>query len=224
MTKLQCFASSSVPITDYNPLMIDSKSLPFSQRADQVRIVRSTEGNESAILDRISAHRKALSSVLYTCIAKGHRANPVIGIKVEKVYAAPVLLSGLGALVLTKKDIDTIDHHFQQTLLQLLRLHNSTPCCVIFFFASCMPGAALIHMRQLSLFSMICRLDPKNLLYQYAQNFFTSAVSFKGSWFLQIQNWCLLYQLPHHHPSDLIKHPLPKNKCSSMVKKNVICF
>ena len=84
-----------------------------------MRIVRSTEGNESAILDRTSAHRKALAPVLYTGIAKGHRANPVIGIKVEKVYAAPVLLSGLGALVLTKKDIDTIDHHFKQTLLHL---------------------------------------------------------------------------------------------------------
>ena len=94
------------------PITIDNIDIDYGMSADHVGIVRSTEGNQSAILDRISAHRKALASVLYTGIAKGHRANPALGIRVEKMYATPVLLSGLSALVLTKKDIDTIDHHF----------------------------------------------------------------------------------------------------------------
>ena len=183
-TKLQCFSPFRDPvITESNPLKINGMGIPFAATADHVGIVRSIEGNGPAILDRISAHRKALASVLFTGIAKGHRANPILGIRIEKVYATPVLLSGLVALVLTKSDIDMIDHHFQESIGQLLRLHKGTPRCIIFFLAGCLPGAALVHMRQLSLFGMICRLDPSNLLHQHASNFFSAAVQFRGSWF-----------------------------------------
>ena len=150
-----------------------------------------------------------MASVLFTGIAKGHRANPILGIRIEKVYATPVLLSGLGALVLTKSDIDMIDHHFQESIGQLLRLHKGTPRCVIFFLAGCLPGAALVHMRQLSLFGMICRLDPSNLRHQHASNLFSAAVQFRGSWFNQIRKWCLMYRIPH--PSSLFARPLHKD-------------
>ena len=204
-TKLQLFNSTSrdTNISNFNPLKINGKPVPFSSKAEHVGIIRHVDGNGPAVLDRITAHRKALASVLFTGMAKGHRANPAIGIRVEKIYGTPVLLSGLAALVLTKREIDMIDHHYQETIRQLLRLHKNTPRCVLFFLAGCLPGAALIHMRQLNLFGMICRMGPQNLLHQHARNFLTSVVQFKGSWFVQIRKWCLLYHLPH--PSELFE-------------------
>ena len=133
-TKLQCFSSSSELVNDTNPLRINGKVIPLTKTADHVGIQRSIEGNGPAIYDRIAAHRKALASVLFTGLAKGHRANPMLGIRIEKVYATPVLLSGIGALVLTKSEVDMIDHHFQESLRQILRLHNGTPRCVVFFW------------------------------------------------------------------------------------------
>ena len=182
----------------------------------------SIDGNGPAILDRITAHRKALSAILFSGLAKGHRSNPMVGMRVERIFATPVLLSGIAALVLTKKDINMIDHHYQETLRQPLRLHHKTPRCCIYFLAGSLPGAALVHIRQLNLFSMICRLDKRNILYQHASNWFSSAVYFKGSWFHQIREWCLLYGLPH--PSLLFAQPPAKNIFKTTVKKHVISY
>ena len=115
-----------------------------------------------------------------------------------------------------------IDSHYQETIRQLLRLYKNTPRCVLFFLAGTLPGAALIHIRQLNLFGMICRLGQHSLLYQHAKNFLTSVVCFKGSWFHQIRKWCLLYHLAH--PSDLFEHPPPKEEFKRMVKKSVIQY
>ena len=221
-TVLQCFSTSLPNDEEFNPLKINGKTIPFSSRADHVGIVRSIDGNGPALLDRITAHRKALSAILFSGLAKGHRSNPMVGIRVEKIFATPVLLSGIAALVLSKKDISLIDRHYQETLRQLLRLHRNTPRCCIYFLAGCLPGAALVHMRQLNLFSMICRLDKRNLLYQHAYNWFSSAVHFRGSWFHQIREWCLLYGLPH--PSILFNQPLDKNIFKTTVKKHVVRY
>ena len=69
---------------------------------------------------------------------------------------------------------------------------------------------------------MICRLNPDNLLYQHARNFFSGAVNFRGSWFLQIRKLCLMYSLPH--PSVLFQQALPKERFKSMMKKKIIVF
>ena len=100
---------------------------------------------------RISAHRKALASVLHTGIARSHRGNPASSIKIEKLYATPVLLSGISSLVLSSNEVRLIDNHYAETLRCLLRLHKKTPRCVTFFLAGSLPGTALIHMRQMSI-------------------------------------------------------------------------
>ena len=221
-TILQLYSKMKPDENDFNHLNINGKSIPFSSQASHVGIVRSIHGNEPAILDRITAHRKALAAVMFTGLAKGHRANPMISIRVEKIYATPVLLSGIASLVLTKKDIEMIDHHYQETLRRLLRLHRNTPRSFIYFLAGCLPGAALVHMRQLSLFSMICRLDSSNILYQHSKNVLSSVVHFRGSWLHQIREWCLMYQLPH--PSHLFERPLTKSTFKITVKKQVINY
>ena len=99
-TKLQAFATSSMEfVVEYarntHSLEINGAKLPFSQNAEHVGILRSTSGNGPTILARFAAHRKALQSVLHTGIAKGHRGNPSKGVKIDKLYAIPVLMSGL---------------------------------------------------------------------------------------------------------------------------------
>ena len=221
-TKLQCYdVSNNDHQLQYNPIEIDGIPVPFVHQTEHVGILRSTDGNCPTILDRFSAHRRALSSVMHTGLARGHRANPAVTIKIEKLYAVPVLFSGLAALVLSKKEVDMIDHHFLETIRQLLRLHKNTPRSAVFFLAGTLPGIALLHLRQLSLFSMICRL-PNNVLHKHALNVFSSVITFKGSWFQQIRDICLMYNLPH--PSVLLQSTMDKNKLKNLTKKHVISY
>ena len=95
-------------------------------------------------------------------------------VKVEKLYATPVLLSGLGTLVLSSKEVNLIEQHYRETLRQLLRLHKNSPRCVVYFLAGSIPGSAL---RQLNLFGMISRLIKTNLLHKHALAYFFLYVS-----------------------------------------------
>ena len=227
-TRLQVFSAvrtrteTDFPLT--NPININGLQIPFSDQAEHVGILRSPHGNLPAIMNRITAHKKALASILHVGAARSHRANPMMSIRVEKLYATPVLLSGIGSLVLLKKEMVVIEKYYCQSLCSLQRLPKNTPRCVTYFLGGSLPGEALLHMRQLDLFGMICRLRSENcnLLQKHAENFFSAAVSFRGSWFTQIRNYCLLYGLPH--PSSLIDHPPEKEVFKRIVKKKVISY
>ena len=41
---------------------------------------------------------------MHAGLAKGHRANPAASLRVETVFAVPVLLSGMACLVLSSKE------------------------------------------------------------------------------------------------------------------------
>ena len=89
----------------------------FVSEAEHVGILRTSEaGNMPNILSRMTAHTRALFSVLQTGIARGHHGNPAAAIRVEKLYGSPVLLSGLSSLVLSKAEQSPLDHHYKVNL------------------------------------------------------------------------------------------------------------
>ena len=130
-------------------------------------------------------------------------------------------MSGLAPLVLTKHDVLLIEQHYKETLRSLQRLHSGTPSSVTYFLAGSLPGTALLHLRQLTLFGMISRL-PENILHSHAKDIFTSTTLSKKSWFFQIRDLCLCYGLPH--PLDILSNPLSKEKFKTMVKSSVIDY
>ena len=188
--------------------------------AEHVGVIRAVSGNLPNVVQRISAHKRAIQAVLRNGRAKSHRANPAASLKDEQIYGTPVLLSGLSSLVLTKHEEKLISHHHLTTLRNLLRLYPKTPHPVIYFLAWSLPGEALLHLRQLSVLGMVSRLQ-NSLLHRHAYNAFTSRVK-SWSWFHQIPNICLQYQLPH--PLTFLTSPLPKDRYKALIKKHVINF
>ena len=59
-----------------NHLSLDGKSIDFSQSAEHVGILRSTDGNMPNILKRIGSHTKAINAALPTGMALAHSGNP----------------------------------------------------------------------------------------------------------------------------------------------------
>ena len=111
------------------------------------------------------SHKKALGAILHSGAALNHRGNLAGVIKVEKLYALPVLLSGTAGLVLTKSEENILDNHYTGTLKKLLKVCPNTPRSFVHFMCGSLPVSAFLHLRQLGLFSMISRLtdDPLNL-------------------------------------------------------------
>ena len=134
------------------------------------------------ILERVTAHRRALAAILPVCVALHHSANPTNGLKIEKIFAGPVLLSGLASLVLSTKEIGVIDRHHRMTLCRIQKLSRTTPDCVVFFLAGSLPATALLHLRQLGLLGMVARMEANSPLQQVGRQALLSNGRSK-SWF-----------------------------------------
>ena len=223
-TKLQVYSTKDMEdIVKYarmtNPITVNGDPINFVDSAEHVGMVRSTSGNLPTILARFTAHRKALGAVLHTGMARGHRGNPAASLRVEQLYGVPVLLSGLAPLVLSKKEEDSVGNHHKEILMNLQRLLPCTPRSVTSFLAGSLPGTALLHLRQLTIFGMICRLSG-NILHEHAVNIFSYVTPSSKSWFFQIRELCLSYNLPH--PLKQLKSPLSKESFKILINKNVL--
>ena len=131
------------------------------------------------------------------------------------------LYSGVATLILQKAEVDILAHHVKETIQNLLKLYSHTPEPVVFFLAGCLPGEALLHLKQLTLFGMICRL-PDNILHKIAQELLITASQTNKNWFAQIRTLCFTYNLPH--PLSLLSDPPKKEQYKRLLKNNITDF
>ena len=139
----------------------------------------------------------------------------------EKLYGLPVLFSGVASLVLNSNEINLINQHYKTIISNLLKLYDRTPNSFIYFIAGTLPGQAILHLRQLSLFSMICHL-PDDPLHARAKFALSTCDKGSKSWFSQVRGLCLQYGLPH--PLHLLHEPLSKSKFKKLVRFRVVDY
>ena len=225
-TKLQVYCSKGSQLEASiakltSCINITGDPIKFVEEAEHVGILRSVDGNLPHILSRFTAYRKSLFRIFPAGLAKGHRANPAIILSANSVYGFPVLFSGIASLVLTTTEVGILDQFVKVKLQRLQKLRDKTPACVVMFLGGQLPGKALLHLRQLTIFGMICRLT-QSFVYKIAVNQLTSAKQSSGSWFRQIRNLCLLYGLP---PAiSLLHKPLSKLAFKCLIKSKVISY
>ena len=225
-TKLQVYSGKSSETEAFlgkatSLLNISGHQIAFVDEAEHVGIVRSVAGNLPHLLSRFVAHRRAMFGILPVGLAMAHRGNPAANLQAHSTYCSPVLLSGMSSLVLSKVEMTIIDQYFKVTLQRLQKLRDKTPLCVVLFLGGYLPGKALLHLRILSLFGMICRL-PGSIVNKMATYQLTSAKPSSGSWFFQVRELCLQYSIPS--PLTLLEYPLTKTRYRSLVKSKVVDF
>ena len=219
-TKLMAFAAPRHKLlVDYqkavSPITINQVPISFTDAAEHVGVTRSVHGNLPHIQTRVTAHIKAL----YSLLPRG--LNPAASLRIESIYANPKLLSGVAPLTLTKPEISILHSHHKIILQNLQKLHLNTPECFVMFMGGSVGVTATIHLRQLGLFGMICR-NPESILNRIASSKLLSEPDSSSSWFVQIRLICTQYNLPS--PLFLLSNPPPKSAFRSLVKKKVIDF
>ena len=154
-------------------------------------------------------------------MARAHRGNPIASLRVENLYGVPVLMSGTASLVLKQAELNILTQHYKNTLQNLQKLHEKTPDPVVYFLAGSLPAAAILHLKQLSLFSMISRL-PENILNRIGRYSLAASSDHSKSWFLTVREISLMYLLPH--PLSLLDSPLPKETAKQLFRSKVTDF
>ena len=201
-----------------NSVTINKVPVNFTDEFEHVGVTRNISGNLPHIMNRIAEHKRGMNFALSAGLARSHSGNPAASLRVHQLYGVPKLFSGLASLVLSKQEIRVVDGYYQQVVQNLQRLHGKTPRCFVFLMAGCLPGEAILHQRQLTLFMLICHL-PADPLYDHAKHILLTAKNSAKSWFLQIRELCLMYGLDH--PLKLLSWPPSKSSFKQLVKKNV---
>ena len=220
---LKMFKKSHQQMINYcqaiNPIMIAGSNIDFVDQAEHVGVLRSTNGNLPNIAARITAHKRAMGSVLSAGLAIRHRSNPQSALRVMKLYGDPVLFSGLSSLVLSKSEIKMLDNHHKNTLRNMLKMFKGTPRSFICLVGGSLPGEAILHLKQLTLFGMIARL-PDDPLHHHAIYILSQQLRNGKSWFLIIDKLTNQYNLPN--PLSLLHSPMAKNEFKVLCKKKVL--
>ena len=127
----------------------------------------------------------------------------------------------MASLILSKSESDILSQHVKETIERLLKLHPKSPSPVVFFLAGRLPGEALLHYKQLTLFNMICQLKG-NILNDIAVKLLTAEKQSSKNWFSEIRAHCFTYNLPH--PLQLLRNPPNKDEFKSVAKANITDF
>ena len=172
------------------------------------------------ILGRLAAHRRAVQGVLHCGLAKGHRGSPAAGLRLERAYGAPVLLSGVASLVLSGAEISAIHQHFKMCVLHLMKLPLTTPEGFLMFSAGALPATAIIHLHTFTLLGMIGRLQQHCILNKLGRQALLSGSN--SSRFVMVRIFTQQYQLPD--PLIVLQQPLPKSQWKSLCKSKVVMW
>ena len=172
-------------------------------------------------MERITSFKRSLGAIISCGFARRQRTNPAATLRILSMHGTSVLMSGLGSLVLSSHEIYIVDQQFKRTLQNLLKLSVNSPASLVCFTAGSLPGTAILHQRQLSLFGMICRL-PNDFLNQHAHQVLLSSSPASKSWFLQIRDLLLQYKLPH--PLQLLENPPTKEAFRKLVKSKLFDY
>ena len=106
------------------------------------------------------------------------------------IYGTPVLMSGLGSLVLSEREVNIVKQQFKRTLQGLLKIPVNTSPSIVYYISGTLPATALIHLRNLTLFGMITRLKDDPLHMHAIQVLLTSSACPK-SWFVGVRDLLL---------------------------------
>ena len=161
-----------------------------------------------------------MGSILSAGLARSHRANPEASLRVLKLYGDPVLFSGLGSLVLKKQEVLIVDTHHKNYITAIQKLYKGTPRSFVYLVGGSLPGEAIVHLRQLTLFGMIARLSDKDPLKSHALYMLTELPEKSWSWFHQIAMLCKMYNLGC--PISHLIYPMKKKDFKKAIKKRVL--
>ena len=99
-----------------------------------------------------------------------------------------------------------------------MRIYDRTPDPAVYFLAGSLPAEGYLHLHQLSIFGMVCRLE-NNVLKDLATAILSSALPPMKSIFQNIHQLCVMYNLPD--ALSMLKRPPSKDKFKTICKLKV---
>ena len=181
---------------------------PVTVAKDYVHLGLEWHANKMApdVAPRINTARRTA----YTLMGVGLHGNgldPIACTKLVHTFVLPRLLYGLEAAILTKTQIQQLTTFHRQLLRRIQGLPDSTAVSACHLLSGTIPVEGALHLKQLSLFTAVTRLEATNPLHQVATRQLAIKSNTSRSWFSNVVQMSEDYGIDAHH---MLQHPSPK--------------
>ena len=178
-------------------LVMGEDKIPNTKEFTHLGITRCSNRSKPDINDRITSARKSAYSLMGTGL-HGGGLNPIVSLHMIETYVIPRLLYGLDAVILNKTDVNKLSLYHRKLLKQIQGLPDRTPSTAIYLLLGAIPVEAHLHIKILSLFGAITRLDKNNPLHKIMIRQMAINDGTDSSWFCYAQTIANKYKINLH--------------------------
>ena len=204
-------------------LFLGQDRLTPAEKFVHLGILREVTCGSQVIQDRIDLARRTLYALLPAGLHGHDGLSPVASRKVIEAYVLPRMLYGLEAMILTQKQINSLEIAYRTMLRQLQALPSQVATEAIYLLMGMFPIEAVLHHRTLSLFGAIVRLDNNSFLKTLACRQLGSQVAKRKSWFQHVLAIAKNYGLDQflHYATQVY---IPKQDWNKAVLEPILDF
>jgi hypothetical protein len=176
--------------------------------------------NIDTIHERVKSARRASYSLMGAGLHGLNGVGPEVAFLQYKVYVIPILLYGLESLVLSPKELETLEIYHRTCLRYIQHLPISTAKVALHLLSGVLPVKATLDIQTLTLFRNIVTGDDAAPSAHYMKELLYRQLAMKhldnSSWASHVRRLLHMYDLPTAY--ELLKHPPSKLAWKQTVK------
>ena len=139
-----------------------------------------------------------------------------------RTFILPILTYGLEIVLPKGKNLDNINRQYKKWIKQILSLYINVADPAVFILAGTLPIEAEMHIKAITFYGNITRAKKSSIEWKLAERQLTIKSHESLSWFIQIKELCLKYDILNIY--NYIENPLSKNQWKKMIKTKIYTY
>ena len=205
---------------EHPEILMAEDVIPYEQSTTHLGLRRDTS-DRPCIEEKVSIGSKTAYSLMGAGFHSGNGLKVCLNGFLWSTFVLPRMIYGLEALLLRKKDFESLEKFQRKSLKQIQGLPDKTPNSVVLALLGIPPVEVAIHKNSLNLFMNIIK-NKLSVEYQIAERQLAMKDIEEKSWFNYIRSTLELYNLPSAY--TLLQLDITKLQWKKLLNSSIATF
>ena len=205
---------------EHPEILMAEDVIPYEQSTTHLGLRRDTT-DRPCIEEKVSIGRKTAYSLMGAGFHSGNGLKVSLNGFLWSIFVLPRMIYGLEALLLRKKDFESLEKFQRKSPKQIQGLPDKTPNSVVLALLGIPPVEVAIHKNSLNLFMNIIK-NKSSVEYQIAERQLAMKDIKGKSWFNYIRSTLELYNLPSAY--TLLQLDITKLQWKKLLNSSIATF
>ena len=196
--------------SEIKPWTMDNQSVSVKEDNEHLGLIISNTLEEEKNIDmKLKKCRGALFKLLGPAFSIKCLLSPMLKLHLFRTYIAPIARSGLSAMTLNSKHLNSLTIFQRKVLRGFLGLSNRAPVPALYFATGELPFEASLHRDVFSLFHNVW-CNPQMKIFEIIEYLLQNSPSNSHTWARHVRNLASIYDIKD--PINLIDTVPPSKK------------